>query len=590
VTGPTAADKPDGLTLYRRLLGHVLPYRGIFTVSVIAMAIAAAMDASFAALIKEITDRGLVTPDVDFIKLIPWLIATVILVRALSGFAGNYAMAWVGRQVVFDLRQKVFDKLVQLPASYYDDHSSASLVAKLIYDVERTATATTDALTLLTKDAFTAIALLIWMTYLDWSLTLVFLVFAPMITWVVRVASKRFRKTSERIQNSIGDISHVAKEAIIGERVVKTYGGQEVERKNFLRTNQRNRRQELKKAVVSAAMAPSVTLMVGLPIAIIISLAVGRTGPEAMSAGTFTSYLATVLLLLSPLKRLAKVNEKIQMGVAAANSVFAVADETPETDTGTQTLENPKGRIEYEKVSFQYGRSDMPVLKELSFTIEPGQTVALVGASGSGKSTVTALLLGFYRPTSGRVTVDGVDVTDIALESLRGNMAIVAQDTILFDETIRNNIVYGSTGDESEEKLRAAVEAAHVAEFADRLPKGLDTYVGEQGLRLSGGQRQRIAIARALFKDAPMLIFDEATSSLDAVSERLVRDATEQLLKNRTTLVIAHRLSTIESVDRILVLDHGQIVEQGTHRKLFEMNGLYTRLYRSQMQEHRLAG
>ena len=590
MTGPTAADNPDGLTLYRRLLGHVLPYRGIFTVSVIAMAIAAAMDASFAALIKEITDRGLVTPDVDFIKLIPWLIATVILVRALSGFAGNYAMAWVGRQVVFDLRQKVFDKLVQLPASYYDDHSSASLVAKLIYDVERTATATTDALTLLTKDAFTAIALLIWMTYLDWSLTLVFLVFAPMITWVVRVASKRFRKTSERIQNSIGDISHVAKEAIIGERVVKTYGGQEVERKNFLRTNQRNRRQELKKAVVSAAMAPSVTLMVGLPIAIIISLAVGRTGPEAMSAGTFTSYLATVLLLLSPLKRLAKVNEKIQMGVAAANSVFAVADETPETDTGTQTLENPKGRIEYEKVSFQYGRSDMPVLKELSFTIEPGQTVALVGASGSGKSTVTALLLGFYRPTSGRVTVDGVDVTDIALESLRGNMAIVAQDTILFDETIRNNIVYGSTGDESEEKLRAAVEAAHVAEFADRLPKGLDTYVGEQGLRLSGGQRQRIAIARALFKDAPMLIFDEATSSLDAVSERLVRDATEQLLKNRTTLVIAHRLSTIESVDRILVLDHGQIVEQGTHRKLFEMNGLYTRLYRSQMQEHRLAG
>ncbi len=584
------ATGPGSFKLYRRLLGHVLPYKGIFAASVIAMAVAAAMDASFAALIKEITDRGLVEPDVDFIGLIPWLIGSVIVVRAVSGFAGNYSMAWVGRQVVFDLRQKVFDQLIKLPASYYDDHSSASIVAKLIYDVERTATATTDALTLLTKDAFTAIALLAWMTYLDWRLTLVFLVFAPMITYVVQIAAKRFRKTSERIQSSIGDISHVAKEAIIGERVVKTYGGHDVERNSFLKTNQRNRRQELKKAVVSAAMAPTITLMVGLPIAIIISMAVGRTGAEAVSAGTFTSYLATVLLLLSPLKRLAKVNEKIQMGVAAANSVFAVADEQPEIDTGTRTLDRSQGRIEYDNVSFQYGRSDIAVLKDLSFAIEPGQTVALVGASGSGKSTVTALLLGFYRPSEGRITVDGIDITEITLRSLRENMAVVAQDTILFDETIRNNITYGHEGEISEDSLRAAVEAAHVAEFTDRLPKGLDTYVGEQGLRLSGGQRQRIAIARALFKDAPILIFDEATSSLDAVSERLVKDATEQLLHNRTTLVIAHRLSTIESADRILVLDHGQIVEHGTHKSLFEQNGMYTRLYRSQMQEQRLAG
>jgi subfamily B ATP-binding cassette protein MsbA len=411
-----------------------------------------------------------------------------------------------------------------------------------------------------------------------------------MITYVVQAAAKRFRKTSERIQDSIGDISHTAKEAIIGERVVKTYGGQTVERERFMQTNQRNRRQELKKAVVSAAMAPTITLMVGLPIAIIISMAVGRTGAEAVSAGTFTSYLATVLLLMSPLKRLAKVNEKIQMGVAAANSVFAVADEEPEADAGTRSLDRVQGRIEYDGVSFSYGRPDVPVLKDLSFTVEPGQTVALVGASGSGKSTVAALLLGFYRPSQGRITVDGIDIADIRLQSLRENMAIVAQDTILFDETIRNNIIYGCTGNVPDEKLRAAVEAAHVAEFTDRLPGGLDTYVGEQGLRLSGGQRQRIAIARALFKDAPMLIFDEATSSLDAVSERLVKDATEKLLRDRTTLIIAHRLSTIESVDRILVLDRGQVVEQGTHRELFERNGLYTRLYRSQMQEQRLAG
>jgi len=585
----SAADQ-GSLQLYRRLLGYILPYRGIFAAAVVAMAVAAVMDASFAALLKEITDRGLVEPDMNFIRLIPWLIAGVIVVRAVSGFAGNYCMTWVGRKVVFDLRKLAFDKLVCLPASFYDDNSSASLVAKLIYDVERTATATTDALTLMTKDAFTAVALLIWMTYLDWKLTLVFLVFAPMITYVVQFAAKRFRTTSERIQSSIGDISHVAKEAIIGERVVKTYGGQVAERENFDRTNQRNRRQEMKKAVVSAAMAPTITLMVGLPMAIIVSMAVGRTGAEAVTAGTFTSYLATILLLMAPLKRLAKVNEKIQMGVAAAQSVFALADETPEVDSGSRVLDRPRGRIVYDGVSFQYGRSNMPVLRNLSFTMEPGQTVALVGASGSGKSTVTAMLLGFYRQSDGRITIDGTDIREIQLRSLRENMAIVSQDIILFDETIRNNIVYGHSGEVSEDRLRSAVEAAHVAEFSDRLPEGLDTRVGERGLRLSGGQRQRIAIARALFKDAPILIFDEATSSLDAVSERLVRDATERLLRDRTTLIIAHRLSTIDSVDHILVLDDGQIVEQGTHRELIERNGFYTRLYRSQMQEHRLAG
>ena len=578
------------LQLYRRLLSYVFPYRGIFAVAVIAMAIGAAMDASFAALIKEITDRGLVEPDVEFIKLIPWLIVAVILVKSIAGFIGGYCMSWVGRQVVFDLRQLVFNKLIRLSSSFYDDHSSALLVSKLIYDVERTASATTDALTLVTKDAFTAIALVAWLLYLDWKLTLVFFIFAPLITIAVRIAARRFRKTSERIQNSIGSISHVAKEAIIGERIVKTYGGQSFEQENFLHANQRNRRQELKRAVVSAAMAPSITVMVGLPIAIIISLAIGRTGPDAFTAGAFTSYLATIVLLMSPLKRLAKVNEKIQMGIAAANSVFAVADEQPELDTGAKTLDHPRGRIEYSDVNFHYNRSNLPVLKDLSFTIEPGETVALVGASGSGKSTITALLLGFYRPTEGVISIDGIDLKEIKLQSLRQNMAIVSQDTILFDETIRNNIIYGYQSEVSDKRLRKAVEAAHVAEFTDGLPNGLDTYVGEQGLRLSGGQRQRIAIARALFKDAPILIFDEATSSLDAVSERLVKDATESLLQDRTTLIIAHRFSTIESTDRILVLDKGQIVEQGQHKDLFELGGIYTRLYRSQVQEQRLAG
>ena len=575
------------LQLYRRLLSHVRPYRGIFSISVVAMAVGAIMDASFAALLKEITDRGLVQPDADFIGLIPWLIAGVIIVRSVSGLIGSYCMSWVGRKVVFDLRQLVFDKLVRLPAGFYDDNSSATLVSKLIYDVERTASATTDALTLMTKDAFTAIALLIWMTYLDWKLTVVFLVFAPVITYVVRVAAKRFRKTSERIQDSIGDISHVAKETIIAERIVKTYGGQNLEKANFFEANQRNRRQEMKKALLSAAMAPTITLMVGLPIAIIISMAVGRTGEDAVSAGTFTSYLATILMLMSPLKRLAKVNEKVQMGVAAANSVFSIADEQPEIDIGIRRFDDVRGRIEYKDVSFEYGRSNLAVLDRLSFVIEPGQTVALVGASGSGKSTITSLLLRFYHPTDGVITIDGVDIGDIQLESLRDYIAVVAQDTILFDETIRNNIIYGFEGEISEQRLRESIMAAHVAEFTDKLTDGLDTFVGEQGLRLSGGQRQRIAIARALFKNAPILIFDEATSSLDAVSERLVKEATEEVLRDRTTLIIAHRLSTIESADVILVLDQGRIVEQGEHDKLYQRGGIYTNLYRSQMREQR---
>ncbi len=586
-------DSPErgSIRLYRRLLSHLAPYKGVFAVAVIAMVITAVTDASFAALFKPIMDEGFVNPDPAFIKLIPWLLTAVILARALAGFVANYTMSWVGRRVVFDLRQNMFQRLVYLPSKFYDDHSSATLVSKMIYDVEQATTATTDALTLITKDSLTAVALCVWLVYLDWKLTLVFLVFAPLIAFGVSTAARKFRRTSERIQHSMGGIAHVAKEAIVGQHIVKTYGGQAQEIATFQRANNRNRQQAMKNAAVSAAMVPMILIIVGLAIAIVISISVSRSGTEAITAGTFVSYLTAVLMLMAPLKRLAKVNEKVQLGVAAANSVFGLIDELPEYDGGSRVIGRARGSVEYRSVSFRYERAEEQVLTDLSFRIEAGETVAMVGASGSGKSTIAALLLGFYRPDSGAIYLDGIDLKDITLDSLRANIGVVTQDTVLFDDTICNNIVYGHRTHIDEEKLRAVVVAAHVAEFVDRLPKGLDTVVGERGVRLSGGQRQRIAIARALYKDAPILLLDEATSSLDAVSERLIRDATEKLTADRTTLVIAHRLSTIENADRILVVDRGRIVESGRHPELVAQNGLYTRLYRSQMQDQeRMAG
>jgi len=588
VSDSSQAYKDSGV-LYRRLLAYLAPYKRVFTISVIAMAITALSEAAFAALLKPIMDSGFVDPDARFIAMIPWLVMAVVAVRAVGGFVAQYTMSWVGRQVVLDLRRDVFERMLQLPSKFYDRHSSATLVSKLIYDVEQSATATTDALTLSVRDVLTALALIGWLLYLDSVLTLVFLVAAPLIGFGISRAARRFRKSSESIQDSMTGIAQVAKETVNGHHLVKTYGAQEFEKQSFERANQYNRRQSMRRATVAAAMVPMIVLVMGGALALIIWISVSRTGAEAVTAGTFVSYLTAVMMLMAPLKRLARINEKIQAGIAAAHSMFSVLDAEPEQDEGAGRIERARGEIEFDNVSFTFEESEFPAVHDISFSVSPGQRAALVGPSGSGKSTLVSLLLGFYRPEAGVLRLDGRDIRGLSLASLREQIAIVTQETMLFDGTIRSNIVYGSP-EHSEERLRAAVNAAHVAEFVERLPQGLDTPVGERGARLSGGQRQRIAIARALYKDAPILVLDEATSSLDSMSERLVQQATENLARDRTTIVIAHRLSTVENADRIFVLNEGRLVEQGRHVELVERGGLYTRLYRTQQfEEQRLA-
>ena len=574
------------LRLYRRLMAYVWPYKWVFLASILGMAVVSATEAGFAWVMKPMIDGGFVKNDANSIRYVPMLIVGIFVARGLFGFLASYATNWVGRQVIFQIRNQMFTRLVHLPSRFFDAHSSGILISKLIYDVEQVMNAATKAFTSMIKDSLSLAGLLGLMLWYNWQLTLLFLLLAPVIALAVRAIGLRFRKTSRLIQQSMGEITHVVQEATEGQRVVKIFCAQELEARAFNQVNARNLRQAMKKATAAAINVPVVELLAAIGVALAIYFAMQQSSTGRLTAGEFTSYITAMGLMMPAIKRLSMVNETIQTGMAAAQSVFGLMDEAPEADPGSEEIARTRGRIEFRQVSFRYPTSSHTVLDNVSFTIEPGQTVALVGSSGSGKTTAANLLPRFYMVEQGEILLDGMNINRLRLGNLRSHIALVSQETVLFDDTIRNNIAYAIDGPADDARILDAARAAHVLDFAAHQPQGLDTMVGERGVRLSGGQRQRIAIARALYKNAPILILDEATSALDTESERLVQEATRELMRNRTTLVIAHRLSTIENANRILVMSQGRVVESGTHSELLEANGTYARLYRLQFSEN----
>jgi len=571
--------------IYSRFFRYVIPYWRVFIVAIVGMVMVALTDTGFAWLIKPTLDGGFVDKDPDVIRLIPLVAIAIFIFRGVGTFVENYYMAWIGRSIVRDLRQQMFAHLLQLPSSYYDSLPSGQLTSKLIYDVEQIALASARAVTVIIRDSLTVTFLTIYLVYINWVLSLFILVMGPVLVLIVSYVSKRFRKISKRIQGSMGEVTGVTQEAIDSHRVVKAFGGQQHELERFAVSNIMNFRQNMKMIVTTALSVTVIQLMAGIAFTAILYVATLESNLETVSVGVFMSFLLALTLLFAPLKRLSSVNAVFQRGIAAAQSIFSLLDSEIEKDTGTDQIERVNGEIEYQNVSFYYNEEAGDVLHDISFTASYGQTIAFVGRSGSGKTSLVGLLPRFYDVTAGTILLDGHSIQKLSLQSLRNQIGLVSQDVVLFDDTIANNIAYGNLGSVNKEDVIKAAEAAHAMEFINSLPKGMETRVGAHGVMLSGGQRQRIAIARALLKNAPVLILDEATSSLDNESERHIQVALERLMKDRTTLVIAHRLSTIENADLIIVLDAGKIVEQGTHTDLLAQKGVYESLYQLQFRE-----
>lgn len=575
--------------LYLRLLTYVKPYWRIFLLSIVATAVTASTDPLLPMLLKPMLDGTFINRDETVIRLVPIFILLIFLVRGIASFTSAYAIGWVGDKVVMDLRNEMFAKLTTLHTRYYDDHSTGQLISKFTYDVTRVTDAATNVVTIFIRDSIIIVGLMGWLLYLNWKLTMITFVMMPIIAVVIRVINTRMRASSRDTQRAMGDINQVIEESITAHKVVKLFGGQQYEANRFMDRANWVRRYAMKQTAANAANVPIVQMVAAFALAFLFYLAIEQSRTDGTSIGEFLSYITAMMMLTSPLKRITGVSVYLQNGLAAAESVFTLLDTPGESDAGKLEIKRATGKIIFDHVDFSYQQnSDTEnirlALSDICLDIPAGQSVALVGASGSGKTTIANMVPRFYSPTSGCITLDGHDLSDLSLYSLRSNIALVSQDVVLFNDTVAANIAYGQMREVPEAEIISAATAAHAMEFINEMPQGLNTLVGEKGVRMSGGQRQRIAIARAILKNAPILILDEATSALDSESERHVQAALETLMNGRTTLVIAHRLSTIEKADRIIVMQKGQIVETGTHNELLSKSGVYSQLHRIQFE------
>ena len=591
-------------TLYLRLLRYVIPYWSVFALAIVAIIVMAITDPILAALIQPLLDGGFVEKDPMMMMLIPIFLILLFFIKGLATLLSTVGITWVASRLVMDLREAMFGKILTLPTSEFDQTSSGVLLSKVTYDVSRVMSAATDVLVILVRDSLAVLGLLAWMFYLNWMLSLIVFSTVPVIIVIIRVVSKRLRGMNTSIQDAMGDMTRVLEEAIGGHKLVKVFGGHHYEHNRFRAASNQVRQLEVKTQMTSGLSVFMVQILIALALGVIIYIAARLSATDNITVGGFVSLFTAMGMLFAPLKRLTKVNDKLQQGLAAAQSVFDLIDKASEIDNANDFTKPPamnqitpspvgalplarfpspcrlSGKLTFQHIHFAYDEQTTPALQEISLTILPGETIALVGASGSGKTTLANLLPRFYTVTDGHLLIDDLNINELPLEMLRTNIALVSQEVVLFNDTVAANIAYGAMADAPQEKIIAAAQSAYAREFIEQMPEGLETVIGERGVKLSGGQRQRLAIARALLKDAPILIFDEATSALDTESEHQVQQSLDKLKQGRTTLIIAHRLSTIAKADRIVVMEKGRIVEIGQHAELLEKPGTYAKLYK----------
>ncbi len=578
---------------FKRLLSYAKAYKLGFVAAIIGMLGYAAIDVYFLSKLQPLIDEGLAVANSEFMKWAPVFVVVAFIFRGLFHFVANYCLAWVGNHVVTDLKQHLFEHIMAMPVAFHDKESTGGLISKLTFDTEQVLNSVSKSILVIVQQSAFVLGLIGLMFYISWQLSVIFLLITPLIAIIVTIVSKRFRRVSKNIQGAMGEVTTAAEQTFNGHKVVLTFSGQEKEFNRFAQINKNNRQQRMKLVATKAGSVPIIQIIASFALAFVFYAVNSESLRDSISAGSFVSVITYMTMLLRPLKMLTNVNSEFQKGMAACVSIFSVLDQAAEKDTGTKELIKAKGKLTFKDVNFAYNydpstRANDDIepkwsLENISFEAQPGETIALIGRSGSGKSTASALLLRFYDASQGEVQIDDVNIEHYKLKDLRNQFAYVSQQVVLFNDTLANNIAYGKP-EASMDEIIAAAKSAHVMEFAEQMPQGLATNIGENGSLLSGGQRQRVAIARALLCDAPFLILDEATSALDTESERHIQDALQTLKQNRTSIVIAHRLSTIENADKIIVMEQGEIVEQGKHEALLKKDGAYAQLHSFQFE------